>query len=101
MRRRGEWKARLAQRDARVDGPAGEAVDGAQARHEAELAQRTEPALLRDRVVRDVAGDAETQADVVGQQPVMAAPALECHAEVRCGDRRSAQHAVAAPRQLA
>jgi len=39
--------------------------------------------------------------DVVGEQAVVAAPALERHLQRRCGERCPAQHAVAAPGQPA
>ena len=99
MRRRSEGKRRLPQRDPRIDGPAGEAVQVAQQRQQTELAQRAQRTAFFDAQHRMLAAHLQVQPHVVGQQGVVAAPALQRHAQRRRGDRGAAQHAVAAPGQ--
>ncbi|MNX59196.1 hypothetical protein D3C86_900540 [compost metagenome] len=102
VRRRRERKGGLAQRDARVDGPAHVAVHEAQAGHQAELAERrVERAVLGDAQRGHAAGHLQRERDVLGQQAVVAAPAFHGHAQVGRGERGAAQHAVAAPGQAA
>ena len=101
VRRGREREAGFDQRDPRVDRPAGVAVHVPEERDEAELPQITEAAALGDREGHDRSRRRQPQHDVVGQDSVVPAPALERDAEGRGGDRGAAQHAVAAPREPA
>lgn len=103
--RGGEGEGGLAERDARIHQPAGVAEQVAQRADEAELAQLAQRGVLGDadrraaalrRARRDQLED-----DVVGEQAVVAAPALERDLERGRAQRGAAQHAVAAPRQPA
>ena len=101
---RRERKARLLQRQARVDQPARHAMQVAQYRHQAELAQRAvaagRVALLQRDLGRGALGG-QRERDAVGQQAVVAAPACQRHAQVRRGDGGARQHPVTAPGQAA
>lgn len=74
-------------------------MDVAQHRDQAELAQVAQIALFSDPQGGAVARDRQLQADVIGQQPMVAAPALQGQAQAGRADRGARQHAVAAPGQ--
>ena len=77
------------------------AVQVAQQADEAELAQRAEGCALLDAHRRLRALDAGQDADVLGQEAVVAAPAAQRDVEGRRGQRGPEQHPVAAPGQPA
>lgn len=70
-------------------------------RHEAELAIGAEVAALLDRPCSDAVFNLEREQHVVGQDAVMATPALQRQFERAARQRGAAQHAIGAPRQPA
>ena len=80
----------------------GRETDGiAQHGHQREFAQRAQVAVLRDDQGAAVAFGAHAQANVVGDQRVVAAPTRQRQAQRGRAERGPRQHAVAAPGQAA
>ena len=97
--RGGEGEGGLGERNARIHQPAGVAQQVAQGGDEAELAQLAQRGVLDDADGGAAALLVEREHDVVGEQAVVPAPALERYFQRRRGERGAAQHAVAAPGQ--
>ena len=74
-------------------------MEVAQHRDHAKLAHCAQVALLSEADGGDVSRGLHLEADVIGQQAMVAAPTLERHAEVRGADGGARQHAVTAPGQ--
>ena len=76
-------------------------MEVAQHRNQTKLAHRAQIAVFGDADRGDVFRGLHLEADVIGQQAVVAAPALQSHAELRGADGGARQHAVTAPGQAA